>query len=170
MKSSKENAAHGAAEKSARRETVFSLATARKMLPLLQRILAEAQHLHHERARLIPEQDELDRRRRALNWPERSRRYDIRDQLEGGDRSLKEVMTELGNLGVVLMDPARGLVGFPTTVNGREAFFTWQLGEDNVNFWSFADDSTRRTIPESWAQDMPAPANKRRGKKLKRED
>lgn len=44
-------------------------------------------------------------------------------------------LSEVSELGLVLRDIDRGLVDFPTIVDGREAYLCWQLDEDEVAFW-----------------------------------
>jgi hypothetical protein len=150
MSGSTENRAHGASEKPAPRETIFNLAEAHRMLPLVQRIVADI--LDHQRclSQLTPEQERLHRERRVLNWSERSRLYAMREQLTAADLNLQETLAELGKLGVVIVDSEFGRVGFPTVVNGRRAYFSWQPGEDNIHFWQFPEENNRRPIPVTW--------------------
>jgi hypothetical protein len=49
-----------------------------------------------------------------------------------------EVRRLLGTLeeaGIVLRDIDRGLVDFPSVVDGREIYLCWELGEDEVGYW-----------------------------------
>ena len=73
------NTASNAYERPDRRETAMNLLTARRMLPLVQRIVADI--LSHQKSleRLQPEQERLDRQRRDLRWPQRQRRYQLQD-------------------------------------------------------------------------------------------
>src|SRR5205807_8821733 len=105
----------------------------------------------------------LDRNRRALTWPERQRRYLIQDEITRfGDRR-KELEGELGQLGVQLVDAVHGRVGFPTIVNAKPAYFSWQPGEAEVGFWHFAEgDDRRRPIPTNWVHATPVVAGKRK--------
>jgi hypothetical protein len=153
MNGSTENAAHGAPETPERRDVVVNLATARGMLPLVRQIVADV--LHHQRrlAELLPEQQHLDRRRRTLSWPERSRRYQVQEEAVAAERNLQEALAELAGLGVVLVEPGEGQVGFPTVVNGRRAYFSWRQGEDGVHFWHFPEQNVRRPIPASWVKE-----------------
>lgn len=152
MNGSTENRAQGASEKPGRRSAVLNLATARRMLPLVQRVVSDVMNYQRRLAQLRPEQYLLDRQRRTLAWPERCRRYQIREEVADAERGLQEALAELAALTVVLLDPALGRVGFPTLVNNREAYFSWQVGEDAVNHWHFPEDIARRLIPTSWAK------------------
>jgi len=131
---------------------VFNLATARRMLPLIQRVVSDVIVYRRLLAQLRPEQSRLDRQRRTLAWPERSRRYQIQEDIASADRSLQEALAELAGLAVALLDSELGRVGFPTVVNNRPAYFSWQLGEEGLKHWHFPEDDNRRSIPASWAK------------------
>jgi hypothetical protein len=151
MNGSRENMASGAPEKRSRRSRVISLATARKMLPLVQRIVTDVLGGQAKLDLLQPEQDQLDRNKRQLSWPQRQRRYQVRDELATAERDLETALTELHELGIVLLDATVGCVGFPTLVNDKAAFFTWQLGQEGIQSWHFAHESKGRPIPPAWA-------------------
>ena len=152
MNGSTGNTASGAFEKPERRDTILNLSTARRMLPLVRRIVADIQHAGQRLTQLQPEQDRLDRQRRTLSWPERSRRYQLREEIAAGERQLQDARAELDVLGVVLVNATAAAVGFPTVVNGRRAFFSWRPGEDDLKYWHFAGDEVRRLIPLTWAR------------------
>jgi hypothetical protein len=150
MNGSRGNAASDAPEKPARREIVLNLTTARRMLPLVQRVVEDILLSQRDLIRLQPEQDRLDRNRRTLAWPDRQRRYQLREEIAAAERHLTDAVEELEALGLVLLDNDRGRIGFPTLVNNRAAFFSWQPGEEAVTTWHFAEETTRRPIPASW--------------------
>ena len=75
------NRASGPAERPRRKDVVFDLTTARRMLPLVRRIVQDIQSSCEQLTRLQPEQDRLDRHRRDLSWPERQRRYAVREEI-----------------------------------------------------------------------------------------
>ena len=152
MSGSTENRAQNASEKPGRRPRVLNLATARRMLPLVQRDVSDLMHRWQLLAQLEPDQQRLDRQRHTLAWPERCRRYQLHEDIAKAERSVQEALAELSGLAVVLLDPVAGRVGFPTIVNNRQAFFSWQLGEKALTHWHFAEDTARRLIPASWAK------------------
>jgi hypothetical protein len=152
MNGSTGNTASGASEKPGRRETLLNLTTARRMLPLVRQILADLGEARQQLARLQPEQDRLDRQRHTLSWPERSRRYQLREEIAAGESALQQARSELEGLGVVLVNDEEGWVGFPTVVNGRRAYFSWKPGEEALRFWHFAGETVRRLIPASWTR------------------
>jgi hypothetical protein len=130
------------------------------MLPLVGRIAADVIRHHERLAQLRPERARLDRQRNHLDWPSRARRYQLDEEITAADRELRQTCAELEGLGVALLDEATGLVGFPTIVNDRRAFFSWRPGEDGPCFWSFAGDDARHHVPEGWTK-PPAERPKR---------
>lgn len=138
------------------RTAVLSLTTARRMLPLVQRIVADLLLSRRNLSKLQPEEERLHRVRRNLTWPERERRYAIQEEMTQLDRSVQEALAEMDGLGVAVLDPEEGRIGFPTKVNGKKAFFSWQPGEDTLRHWHFAQEGTLRTIPASWLEHAEA--------------
>lgn len=52
-----------------------------------------------------------------------------------GFLELRDSMTELRELEVVLRDLDRGLLDFPSLRAGREIYLCWVEGEDTIGFW-----------------------------------
>jgi hypothetical protein len=150
MNGSTENRAGNAPEKSAGQERVLNLGTARKMVPLVAHIVGDIGELQQRLAVLEPEQARLDRERRQLDWPARSRRYQLREEIAGVEARLGAAHEELEKLGITLIDPVKGRVGLPTMVNGHRAFFSWMIGDEGLRFWHFVGEAGRRAIPASW--------------------
>ncbi len=150
MNGSTENRASDASEKSGRREVVLNLGTARRMLPLVGQIVLDVVELQRRHDRLVPEQEQLDRKRHSLDWPGRQRRYQVRDEAAEVESKLREAQGELEQLGVAMVEPREGRVGLPTVVNRHLAFFSWKPGEEGLRYWHFAGETVRRTIPASW--------------------
>jgi len=150
MNGSTGNMASGAPEKPGRPNRVMNLVTAQRMLPLVKRVAEDIVRRQNASDCLQPEQDRLDRNNRTLAGPERQRRYQVRDEIVSAERGLEDALMELQELGVVMLDGLRGQVGFPTVVNDRAAFFSWQRGEEGINHWHFAHETKRRAIPPAW--------------------
>jgi len=150
MNGSKGNAAFDTSESPERRDIVLNLNTANRMLPLVRHVANDIVVNHQTLDRLQPEQDRLDRHKRDLVWLERQRRYQVHDEMSVAERKLAEAQEELHMLGLTLLDPSLARIGFPTMVNDRRAFFSWQPGEEKLTSWLFADESTERPIPASW--------------------
>jgi hypothetical protein len=157
------NRASGASERPGSDERVLTWGACRAMLPLVEHIAGEIAHHHECLGRLRPEQAQLDRQRQSLDWPGRARRYQLQEEITTVEGDLQRACTELDSLGLVLLHGPTGLVGFPTIVNDRRAFFSWRPGEEEgPGYWSFAGDDVRHPVPPSWTK--PPVERPRRGK------
>jgi len=152
MNGSTGNTASGVPEQGG--EIILSLSTVQRMLPLVQRIVDDILLHRKTLVRLGPEQDRLQRQRRTLPWPERQRRYQLCEEVAGAERGVQEALLELQELGVALLDPEIGRVGFPTRVNDRPAYFSWHPGDESLQHWHFAEDTVFRQIPPSWMKEI----------------
>lgn len=135
-------------------DRVLSLATVQKMLPLVRGIVAD---LLVRRGRLddfVPEQDRLERGKRSLGWSDRRRRYALQEQITCEERAIQSAVDELRDLGLSLLDAGAGRVGFPTLVNNRRAYFTWQPSDDGLHSWQFAEENVCRPIPQAWLKEI----------------
>jgi hypothetical protein len=58
-------------------------------------------------------------------------------------------IAELGQLGVLIKDPARGLVDFPALRDGETVLLCWHVGEEEIGYWHGWDDGYpgRRPLP-----------------------
>jgi hypothetical protein len=79
------------------------------------------------------------------------------EEHDGGDRvsgDIQPVLDELERKGIILRDPARGLVDFPAMHLGRVLHLCWQLGEDDLGWWHFPDAGFAGRqplpLPEEW--------------------
>ena len=57
-----------------------------------------------------------------------------------GNAELREVLQELTGRGIVVRDPARGLIDFPAqSPSGREYLLCWIDPEDAIEWWHWPD-------------------------------
>ena len=145
--------ASGASEQSGAEEVIFTWGNSNAMLPLVSRIAGDILTSQETLSALYREREKLDRTRHQLAWPQRARRYQVNEEIATIENSLREVLTELDALGLTLLDSIDGLVGFPTRVNDRRAFFSWKPGEEALGHWCYAGDRSRRPIPPEWTQE-----------------
>lgn len=61
-----------------------------------------------------------------------------REASAAADR-LAQLAQEVHDRGIVLRDPERGLVDFPSLREGREVYLCWLLGEREIGFWHELD-------------------------------
>jgi hypothetical protein len=141
---------------------LLDLPTVRKMLPLVRHIITDMLEAEQNLGSILWEQNGLDRNRRDLTWPERQRRYFLLDEVTRLEQRRKDMISELKELGVQVLDTVHGRVGFPTIVNTKPAFFSWQPEETDVDFWHFAGDERRRPIPVSWTKEAPLASFRRK--------
>ncbi len=52
---------------------------------------------------------------------------------------VRRLLETIEQSGIVLRDIDRGLVDFPTVMDGREVYLCWELGEDDVGYWHDMD-------------------------------
>ena len=144
------NRASNPAGRPRRKDVSLDYVTASQMLPLVRGIATDIVAAHHKLAELAPEQESLDRNRRALTWDKRQRRYTIGDEIATTEKVLAGAVSELDALGLRLSDDGCGAVDFPTRINGRPAAFSWQVGEDRLGYWRYTGEDLRRPIPTDW--------------------
>jgi len=58
-----------------------------------------------------------------------------RPDLERGPERMQEYEEELRKIGVELKDYFKGLIDFPSVMDGREVYLCWRLGEPEVGHW-----------------------------------
>jgi hypothetical protein len=110
----------------------FDLDTANALLPRLRPLLRRLQELQ----RTLADRDTLQRLRTAAAG--NGGGAAAREVLARGDE-LAKLTVELENLGVVVRDPASGLVDFPAERDGQPVFYCWRVEEDEVSHWHDRD-------------------------------
>jgi hypothetical protein len=58
-----------------------------------------------------------------------------REEVENIDRGVRGLLGEVEERNIIVRDPDRGLVDFPSLMGGDEVYLCWVLGEDQVRFW-----------------------------------
>jgi hypothetical protein len=64
----------------------------------------------------------------------------LREQLEDLTADLNDLIEEITSIGVQIKDVDKGLLDFPSTVDGEEALLCWHVGEPRIAFWHSPDD------------------------------
>jgi hypothetical protein len=154
---SSSNRASSPSGKSRRKEVSHEIETANKMLPLVRSIVTDIVGATQQITQLTPEQLTLEEYRRSLQWASRERRYALHDQIAAAEKTRTQAVHELDELGVALVDANVGQVDFPTRINGRPAAYSWQLGEETLNFWHYSGEELRRPIPSEWLRNSRNP-------------
>ena len=64
----------------------------------------------------------------------------LRERLERDRDDLRGLVRELVGLGVQVKDLERGLIDFPSVVDGQPALLCWQVGEERIAYWHTPED------------------------------
>ena len=113
-------------------EPVFTLEQANALLPRLRPLLLRLQEVQ----RALGDRDTLQRLRSAAAG--NGGGAAAREVLASGDE-FSRITAELEKLGVVVRDPATGLVDFPAEREGQEVFLCWRVEEPEVGHWHDRD-------------------------------
>lgn len=54
--------------------------------------------------------------------------------------TIRAVLEEFDERGIILRDPKRGLVDFPSIREGREVYLCWISGETSIDYWHEVDE------------------------------
>lgn len=100
----------------------------------------------------------LDDCRSSARFQVRRQLYDLAADLVAHERELTNLVDELGELGLELLDPLRGVVGFPFQwsekgESERKAYLLLKLSDDpgtEISRWRFEDEEHERAIPSDW--------------------
>lgn len=55
-------------------------------------------------------------------------------------RTIRAVLEEFDDRGIILRDPKRGLVDLPSIREGREVYLCWISGETSIEYWHEVDE------------------------------
>ena len=118
--------------------------------------LAEAQELLDTRVREMAERMVADRavsRQLESRWNavviaigsnggnlRRKEVAELRKEVEQSHRDLRGLLAEFSELGVEVKDVDRGLLDFPSVIDGQAALLCWQVGEPRIEFWHTPED------------------------------
>jgi hypothetical protein len=118
----------------------YTPAQANAALPLVRAIVQDIVNLSRE----LHEREERGVLRRHGGRGRLSAAHE--EELEQGNKDLerdqermRELVHELGELGVELKDDLTGLIDFRSRMDGREIYLCWRLGEPSVAFWHELD-------------------------------
>lgn len=132
----------------------FTAASANRMLPLVRAIVQDIVELNRDlqdRAQRLEDLRESagsGRRREDDVYAEEVDQ--MQRDLEQDAERLQDYVRELENLGVQFKDPGKGLVDFPTMIDGKDAYLCWRLGEPEVGYWHPLDGGylSRRSLTD----------------------
>lgn len=129
---------------------LFDVPMARRTLPLVRRVAADLVARHAEFVR----QTTLQRRLLdlpATDWETRKARQRQLMQTDSVSEAFAALKAELDRAGLVLLDAARGVIGYRSIVNGSLAYLVYQHDDQDVLFWRYHDQKKLRPIPTRWS-------------------
>ena len=65
----------------------------------------------------------------------------------GPSHEAERLSIEIDELGVILRDPATGLVDFASVRAGEQIYLCWRLGEERIDFWHPRDTGFMGRLP-----------------------
>lgn len=113
-------------------ERLFTIDEANALLPRLRPLLERLQEVQGR----LSDRALLERLRTAAAG--NGGGVAAREAMSTGDE-FGRITAEIEQLGVVVRDPATGLVDFPAQRDGRAVFLCWRVGEDSVGHWHDRD-------------------------------
>jgi hypothetical protein len=124
-----------------------------KILPLVRRVASDIRECSLERSRYAKQASDC--------WTEGNKAESWRcsDRAEETQRRLDALLAEMKALDVVLLDPIRGDVGFPTIVNGALAYLVAQGEDADLRYWRYRDQPKLREIPPAWLAVVADPSD-----------
>lgn len=125
----------------------YSATQANRALPLVRRIVADLV-AHFRNWEEAVRQVDLASHDNVLENPE-SERWQRETQRLAAE--IDACVRELSELGVEVRGLDVGLVDFPGTLDGRDVYFCWMLGESAVTHWHDRDSgfSSRQPLPHT---------------------
>jgi hypothetical protein len=127
----------------------FTLSEANRTLPLVKRIVADITALYPEWRELVSRYEVVAAQARP-EWGESAEQVRLRTDIEAVARRMQDFLLELEQVGCVFKGFDMGLVDFRGKLDGRDVFWCWKQGEDEIRHWHDieAGYAGRRLIPE----------------------
>jgi hypothetical protein len=118
------------------------LSEAQTLLPVLESLLRRAQTAGARAAELESEMQELSQRifmsgGMYVNVAKAARR---RPEREKALQEARDTLAEIDEIGVQVKDLEKGLLDFPSVMDGRTVLLCWKLGEKEIGYWHSEED------------------------------
>jgi hypothetical protein len=126
----------------------FTVEQANAALPLVRAIVRDLAELSRE---VIERRERLSvlvaGRARDPRDPYREELAQIEEELDKDSRRLRGFVEELLELGVEPKSVTRGVVDFPSRLDGQRVYLCWKLGEPEVFYWHAPNATFRERLP-----------------------
>ena len=121
---------------------IFSLSEAQTLLPVVESLLRKAQAAAEHVGELDGEMQELNQRiflagGMHVDVAKAARR---KAERERALEETRDTLAEMEESGVQVKDLEKGLLDFPSTMDGQEILLCWKLGEAEIGYWHTAED------------------------------
>ncbi len=110
----------------------FRLEEVENLLPEVAFLVKELRHVHKELQQEYKRAVELQQVMGSggLQYLQENKHY-----IQALNEEYEELVDSIESLGAIVKDTGTGLVDFPGKFRGKDIYFCWKLGEDNVNHW-----------------------------------
>ena len=127
----------------------FTVSEANRALPLVRRIVSDLTALYPRWRELVSQYEVVAAQARP-EWGESAEQLDLRRRIEAVAWDINRFLGELEGVGCVFKGFEEGLVDFYGKLDGREIFWCWKQGEDNIGHWHEieAGFAGRQPLPE----------------------
>ena len=126
----------------------FSLSEANRTLPLVKRIVADIAGRYPAWRDLVYRYEAVAAQARPETG-ELPEQLSLKREIDGVARQINGFLEELEQVGCVFKGFPDGLVDFYGKLDGRDIFWCWKLGEDEIRHWHEIDAgfAGRQEIP-----------------------
>ena len=120
----------------------FTLHEAQTLLPVLEALLRRAQAAGARAGELEMEMQELSQRifmagGMRVDVAHAARR---RAERERALQEARDTLAEMDEIGVQVKDLEKGLLDFPSVMDGRDVLLCWMQGESEIGYWHTPED------------------------------
>jgi len=120
----------------------FTLNEAQTLLPVVEALLRRAQIAGTHAGELEREMQELSQRifmagGMHVDVAQAARR---RAEREKALQEAHDTLAEMEEIGVQVKDLEKGLLDFPSVMEGQDVLLCWKLGEKEIGYWHTAED------------------------------
>ena len=135
----------------------FTLHEAQTLLPVLEALLRRAQAAGTRAGELETEMQELSQRifisgGMQVNVAQAAKR---RSEREKALQEARDTLAEMDEIGVQVKDLEKGLLDFPSVMDGRDVLLCWKLGEKEIGYWHTPEDGFAGRKPLDDRSDKP---------------
>ncbi len=120
----------------------FTLSEAQTLLPVLESLLRRAQKTGARAAEIEAELEQLRQRifvsgGMHIEVTVAARRRAERDKAL---QDTQDTLTEIDEIGVQVKDLDKGLLDFPSVMEGKSILLCWKLGEPEIGYWHSVEE------------------------------